>query len=50
MPGRTVVKTFKGGDQFKVGTNLGGSCGGSGVCGWFLENPPYEIQQTEQVV
>ena len=43
--GTRYTKTFAGGDHFEVGTNLGGSCGGSGVCSWGLNSSPYKIKQ-----
>ncbi|KAF1966520.1 hypothetical protein BU23DRAFT_560101 [Bimuria novae-zelandiae CBS 107.79] len=42
---QNVTKTFVGGDHFEVGVNMGGQCGGSGVCNWHLNGTPYEIQQ-----
>ncbi|KAF2787451.1 hypothetical protein K505DRAFT_421767 [Melanomma pulvis-pyrius CBS 109.77] len=41
------TRTFKGKGQFKVGTNLSGQCGGSGVCNWGLTTTPYAIKQKE---
>ncbi|KAH7119652.1 hypothetical protein B0J11DRAFT_582166 [Dendryphion nanum] len=43
--GTTYTKIFKGTDLFKVGENLAGQCGGSGVCNWGLQNTPYNITQ-----
>jgi hypothetical protein len=40
-------REFSGKDQFKVGVNLSGQCGGSGVCNWALTTKPYAIKQKE---
>ncbi|KAF2466020.1 uncharacterized protein BDR25DRAFT_306465 [Lindgomyces ingoldianus] len=47
--GSSFTKKYAGQANFKVGGNMRGSCGGSGVCSWGLkgENTPYPIQQTE---
>lgn len=45
ISGMQYEKTWIGGDHFEVGTNLGGSCGGSGVCSWGLASAPYDINQ-----
>ncbi|ORY02656.1 hypothetical protein BCR34DRAFT_617990 [Clohesyomyces aquaticus] len=42
------TKTFTGSGTFKVGDNLSGQCGGSGVCNWGLTVKPYLVRQTEQ--
>lgn len=44
--GTRYTKTFIGGDHFELGKNLGGVCGGSGVCSWGLKSSPYIIKQT----
>lgn len=43
------TRTFTGEGHFKVGDNLSGTCGGSGVCNWGLNTKPFLITQTEQV-
>ncbi|KAJ4299094.1 hypothetical protein N0V90_004338 [Kalmusia sp. IMI 367209] len=48
VSGTTVVKKFAGGDDFEIGTNLSGQCGGSGVCNWSLSIVPYDIQQAQE--
>ena len=47
--GSEYKKSYEGSAHFKVGDNMGGACGGSGVCSWGLkaELSPYAIQQTE---
>ncbi|KAK3944381.1 hypothetical protein QBC46DRAFT_252359 [Diplogelasinospora grovesii] len=44
----TISKTWAGTGAFAVGENLGGSCGGSGVCNWGLEDEkrPVLVNQT----
>ncbi|KAF2005265.1 cell death in tomato 1 [Amniculicola lignicola CBS 123094] len=48
--GEAFRKTFSGKGHFDVPTNLGGTCGGSGVCSWGLKNGPLAITQSEVVV
>lgn len=47
--GAAFKKTYAGSSHFKVGDNMGGACGGSGVCSWGLKSElsPYPIQQSE---
>jgi len=47
--GSSYTKKFEGEGHFEIGQNLGGSCGGSGVCFWGLkpENSPFPVQQEE---
>lgn len=47
--GSQYKKSYEGTATFKVGDNMSGSCGGSGVCGWGLKSElvPYSIQQHE---
>lgn len=40
-------KKYTGGDHFQVWQNMGGQCGGSGVCSWSLKNTPYAVAYTE---
>ena len=47
IPGSDVTKVFEGSQAFAVGDNLGGECGGSGVCYWALTSAPVAVQQTE---
>lgn len=35
--GAQYTATFEAEGNFRVGTNMEGSCGGSGVCGWSLK-------------
>ncbi|KAF2193901.1 cell death in tomato 1 [Zopfia rhizophila CBS 207.26] len=44
--GNLHERTFEGEGKFKVGVNLSGQCGGSGVCNWGLTETPYLVQQT----
>lgn len=37
VTGQQFTATIRGEQLFKVGTNMAGSCGGSGVCGWALK-------------
>ncbi|CAG8981878.1 hypothetical protein HYALB_00014009 [Hymenoscyphus albidus] len=46
--GMVYTRTFTGEGKFKVGDNLSGNCGGSGVCNWGLTTRPYLMTQTEQ--
>ncbi|KAL1610102.1 hypothetical protein SLS60_001767 [Paraconiothyrium brasiliense] len=48
ISGEEVTKTFTAGEHFEVGKNMGGQCGGSGVCSWNLQNLPYAVQQTQE--
>lgn len=48
IPGNEVTKAFTGGDHFKVGDNMSGTCGGSGVCNWSVKTTPYDIDQTQE--
>ncbi|KAK4246064.1 hypothetical protein C7999DRAFT_42456 [Corynascus novoguineensis] len=45
--GGVVSLKFEGEAAFKVGENMSGACGGSGVCNWGLksENKPVEVKQ-----
>jgi len=47
--GSSYRKDYEGSAHFEVGDNLGGQCGGSGVCSWQLkgELAPYDVQQQE---
>ncbi|PSN75261.1 hypothetical protein BS50DRAFT_567961 [Corynespora cassiicola Philippines] len=45
---QAYTKVFSGGALFKVGDNLSGQCGGSGVCNWGLSKWPFLVQQTEE--
>ncbi|KAF2130980.1 hypothetical protein P153DRAFT_287827 [Dothidotthia symphoricarpi CBS 119687] len=46
--GQQFRATIRGQTLFKVGVNMGGTCGGSGVCGWGLkaESKPQLITPT----
>ncbi|KAF2798907.1 hypothetical protein K505DRAFT_321537 [Melanomma pulvis-pyrius CBS 109.77] len=47
--GSSYKKTFAGQGHFSLDTNLGGQCGGSGVCFWGLKagSNPVLVQQAE---
>ncbi|KAI1505693.1 hypothetical protein F5X99DRAFT_215578 [Biscogniauxia marginata] len=46
--GNVYYKVLEGTGHFLLPDNMEGSCGGSGVCSWYLkdEDTPYEIQPT----
>ena len=46
MQSGVVSQTYTGQGHFEVGQNMGGSCGGSGTCSWWLkENLTVPIEQ-----
>jgi hypothetical protein len=49
--GAAYKKVFEAQAHFAVGENLGGTCGGSGVCSWGLKSElvPYKVQQHEVI-
>ena len=47
--GQQFKATYEADGYFKIGENLGGTCGGSGVCSWGLksEEIPFKIQPSK---